>query len=182
MGQEGAGGGVRADCRMLRRRIFLQFIRCCSRRCVCCSVPPLHALHSHTAARCLVCRGVQCVAAAMVGAAVHAAGADGSLHTLSLESGESINDAARPSKHGISAAAVSGTSVLCAGSSMVLWDSEAGERRAKFTGHATPARALAIAPLGAGAASAAAGERSIALWVLPPPGELQGGGHAKPPQ
>jgi hypothetical protein len=99
---------------------------------------------------------------------VYACGARGQLLALSLESGDTLHSS-HPSKHGITAAAVSpdGSSVLCAGSSMILFDLKSQERTAKFTGHTTPARVVTFAPHGEAAASAAGSERSIALWSLP---------------
>ncbi|KAG2422682.1 hypothetical protein HXX76_015846 [Chlamydomonas incerta] len=51
---------------------------------------------------------------------------------------------------------------------MQLWDVTSEERAAKYTGHPTEVRAVAFVPGQPHAISAAAGERHVAVWDVPP--------------
>ncbi|KAL6748416.1 hypothetical protein V8C86DRAFT_3146742 [Haematococcus lacustris] len=120
----------------------------------------------------LVEGGVFCIAASSPGSSqqqsVVVGGADGQLHLLGLAKGSQL-ESIPVSKHPVTAAAVApqGSAVLVAGSSMGLWDSQSQTRLAKYTGHANSTRTLVFSPDGSAAASAASGERHLALWATP---------------
>ncbi|KXZ42694.1 hypothetical protein GPECTOR_124g494 [Gonium pectorale] len=98
-----------------------------------------------------------------------ATGANGSLVTLNAEDGE-VKKRFEASKYPISSIAVAadGKHVFGGGSSMQLWDLADQERAAKYTGHPTEVRAVAFVPGQPHAVSAAAGERHVAVWDVPP--------------
>ncbi len=62
-----------------------------------------------------------------------------------------------------------GVTAFGGGSSLALWDLSSKERRAKYTGHASPACSAAFTPDGRYAVSAADGERHVAVWSTLPP-------------
>lgn len=92
-------------------------------------------------------------------------GPDGQVCCLDPSSG-AVKRRFRGSKHAVSGAAASpdGSKLLLGGSTLALWDLAAEARIAKFTGHTMPVRSIAFAPTGNHALSAAASERSIAVW------------------
>jgi U3 small nucleolar RNA-associated protein 5 len=114
------------------------------------------------------------VAALAVGAP-EGGGAAGRLLAVSRGGAAAVLDAAgggalatwRASKHGAGAAALlPGGRALVAGAALALHDTASGARLGRLTGHAEPAVALAAAPDGSLAASAAPGERAAAVWSL----------------
>jgi U3 small nucleolar RNA-associated protein 5 len=114
------------------------------------------------------------VAALAVGAP-EGGGAAGRLLAVSRGGAAAVLDAAgggalaawRASKHGAGAAALlPGGRALVAGAALALHDAASGARLGRLTGHAEPAVALAAAPDGSLAASAAPGERAAAVWSL----------------
>ena len=77
--------------------------------------------------------------------------------------------AAQASKHQLArCAALPGGLALVAGSGVALVDTEGGSRVHKFTGHANPVAAVAATPDGRFLATAAEGERSVAVWNASP--------------
>jgi WD40 repeat protein len=58
-----------------------------------------------------------------------------------------------------------GLSAFLGGSNLSLWDLSSQEKRAKFTGHPTPAFAAVFSPDGSHIASAAESERHVAVWL-----------------
>ncbi|GBF87916.1 hypothetical protein Rsub_00628 [Raphidocelis subcapitata] len=108
--------------------------------------------------------GVLCLAHAR-GQGLFCSGHDGQVACLDPGSG-ALRRRFRGSKHAITAAAAAadGSKLLLGGSTLVLWDLEEDARTAKFAGHTTPVRAMAFAPSGRHAVSAAPSERSVAVW------------------
>ncbi|KAI8470283.1 MAG: hypothetical protein J3K34DRAFT_521515 [Monoraphidium minutum] len=108
--------------------------------------------------------GVTCLAFA-AGGGLLCSGRDGQVVCLDPGSG-AVRRRFRGSKHPVSGAAASpdGTKLLLGSSTLALWDLEADARIAKFSGHTTAVRAVAFAPSGRHALSAAPSERSVAVW------------------
>lgn len=80
------------------------------------------------------------------------------------------------SKHPLSAvAALPGGLALVAGSGVALFDTAAGARVHKFTGHATPVAAVAASTDGRFILTAAEGERHVAVWNATPSKSGEGG-------
>ena len=107
--------------------------------------------------------------------AVLVVGKTGGAAVLDISTGK-ILSRWQASKHILSEAAIlpSGAA-LVAGSSLTLHDASSGARLHKWTGHATPVKALAVTPDGSFCCSAAQGERSIAVWSMAttPAGKLR---------
>ncbi|KAG2426863.1 hypothetical protein HYH02_014716 [Chlamydomonas schloesseri] len=101
--------------------------------------------------------------------AILATGANCSLVSIGVEDG-AVKKRFEASKYPITAIALApdGKHVFGGGSTMQLWDVTSEERAAKYTGHPTEVRAVAFVPGQPHAVSAAAGERHVAVWDVPP--------------
>lgn len=98
---------------------------------------------------------------------IYATGASKQVVALDAATGE-VRSTFEVSKHAVSCLALSPdhASVFLGGSSLALWNLKAEERRAKYTGHPTPAFVATFSPDGHHVVSACAGERHAAVWSI----------------
>ena len=97
---------------------------------------------------------------------IYAAGEGQQVISLDPLTGE-VKSRFEGSNKAISCLALSpdGSSAFLGGSNLSLWDLSSQEKRAKFTGHPTPAFAAVFSPDGSHIASAAESERQVAVWL-----------------
>ena len=97
---------------------------------------------------------------------IYVSGASRQIISLDPTTGE-VKSSFEGSKNAISCLALSpdGSSAFLGGSNLSLWDLSSQEKKAKFTGHPTPAFTAVFSPDGTHIISAAESERQVAVWL-----------------